>query len=308
MRVAFPDGCLDVRQNDVFVLYLQIERNQPASSAVNKRTIQARSSGGKITIDSVILVNVDSTSTGSGLVRGFICGIPGDPLANNVQITNACALNFSHPTKNYTAVRTEDANGNHVVSNCCLINSDINMDVAGTSTISKNNVFQDGGTDVVGTLNPASDYNLTDAGSFPVGSNNVVNSVLTFINKAGNDFHLAESDTDAIRAGIGPSVDLDIPDFDVDGDSRAGDDTDIGYDHLFIEPGGTGARTWYHFFLGLTGLNSISFNDKAVEYLKSKGVSSTTLNGALNEWLGDKGYTGSLDDRIKQWGDDDFPE
>ena len=42
-------------------------------------------------------------------------------------------------------------------------------------------------------------------------------------------------------------------------------------------------------------------NEIVVEWLESEGISRTTLNGMLYGYLGGLGYTGSIDDRMKQW-------
>ena len=101
-----------------------------------------------------------------------------------------------------------------------------------------NNVFQDCGTDVSGTVDTGnSSDNLSDAASGLPGSNNVHSATLTFVNKAGDDFHLASGDTSAIGAGIGPSSDSDVLTTDVDGDARSGTTCDIGFDE-FVSVGG----------------------------------------------------------------------
>jgi hypothetical protein len=42
-------------------------------------------------------------------------------------------------------------------------------------------------------------------------------------------------------------------------------------------------------------------NELVVEWLESEGITRTTLNGMLYGYLGGLGYTGSIDDRMKQW-------
>lgn len=303
LRSVIADSILDVRQSHVTVLYIQMERNQPSTSNSNRRGMDCR---GVIRLEGLIVKGVDTVSTGTGILDGIVCS----SIGNDIDINNCLVYGFSHPTKTYRGIDVSAAGGTNRLVNNTFINNDIHIKTVGTTNVvCKNMILQDGGTDIDGTILASSDYNLTDQVSFPTGSNNVTSSTLTFVDKAGEDFHLVSSDTDAIDAGIGPGSDADVPTTDVDGDPRSGATTSIGF-HYFVSvpPVDTGIKTWHEFFLRLTGLNSISFNDKSIEYLKGKGVFSTTLNGALYEWLGGKGYTGALDDRIRQWGDDGFPE
>jgi hypothetical protein len=53
-----------------------------------------------------------------------------------------------------------------------------------------------------------------------------------FVDVGGLDFHLGEN-SEAIGLGIGQSLDSNVPQFDIDGDERTGDTTDLGYD-LFV--------------------------------------------------------------------------
>lgn len=229
MRSALADGLIDIRQDYVDVKYVQFERSQLGTSSGDRRALSITSdAGGAITLDGLVIVNVDTTSTGSGLLTGILY-----TSSNNDTLTTNCSVyDFDHPTKSYKGVEKTSSAGTNVVSNCTLQNNDTHLVHSGVSgLIAKNNVLQDAVTaDVSGTLDSSSDYNLTDKGSFPTGSNNVLNSTLTFADKANDDFHLDSGDTDAIGAGIGPGSDSDIPTVDVDGDIRSGSSTDIGYD------------------------------------------------------------------------------
>ena len=44
-------------------------------------------------------------------------------------------------------------------------------------------------------------------------------------------------------------------------------------------------------------------NEIVVEWLVSEGVAKSDINTMLNTALGGLGYTGSIDDRMKQWRD-----
>lgn len=111
--------------------------------------------------------------------------------------------------------------------------------VSKSSMLIKNNIFQDCTTDISGAVNGSNDYNLTDNVSMP-GANSVTSSVLTFENKASDNFDLVVGDTDAIGAGIGPSADANVPLSDIIGTARSGATTDIG---AFVFVGGGGGVT-----------------------------------------------------------------
>ena len=164
---------------------------------------------------------------------------------------NILAFNDSSP--GYTV--TNNLFDNRLVSggtaNVCIIgaggsaapkiynNTFINWPTAITSKANyfcKNNIFQDCATDIGGTLNAGNDYNLTDNSSI-AGANSVINSALTFADKAAFDFALASGDTDARGAGIGPSSDTTVPLDDIIGTARSGASTDIG---AFVFVGGSG--------------------------------------------------------------------
>jgi hypothetical protein len=95
------------------------------------------------------------------------------------------------------------------------------------ATLTKNCIFQDNSED--GAQSASSSNNLTDKASLG-GTDNVVNTTLTFKDKSGGDFRLAAGDTAAMGAGVGPSLDADVYTEDVDGDLRSGTTCDIGLD------------------------------------------------------------------------------
>ena len=60
----------------------------------------------------------------------------------------------------------------------------------------------------------------------------------------------------------------------------------------------------FHIAAALRALETFTHtqtNELVVEWLESEGISRTTLNGMLYGYLGGLGYTGSIDDRMKQW-------
>lgn len=72
-------------------------------------------------------------------------------------------------------------------------------------------------------------------------------------------------------------------------------------------PGPTGVRTWLEFFIKLEGLDSVSVNDKVMEYTALQGADGDQFNHVLDSFLENKGYVGALNDKLDQWKEDGFP-
>ncbi|MEW5743938.1 MAG: chitobiase/beta-hexosaminidase C-terminal domain-containing protein [Nitrospirota bacterium] len=101
----------------------------------------------------------------------------------------------------------------------------------GTGTVSKNSIAQDCTDGFYGTFSASSVYNISNLASDAPGVGSKNSTVVTFADKAGDDFHLASSDTAARGAGVNPSdVNLEVTD-DIDGTLRPqGTGWDIGAD------------------------------------------------------------------------------
>ena len=94
----------------------------------------------------------------------------------------------------------------------------------------KNNISIDSTDPYVGSFHTDSTNNLSDTGDAP--GSNPKNAEPTFVNKAGNDYHLALSDTGAKDQGTSLSSDAYLPfSVDIEGQSRPfGSAWDIGAD------------------------------------------------------------------------------
>jgi hypothetical protein len=57
----------------------------------------------------------------------------------------------------------------------------------------------------------------------------------------------------------------------------------------------------------MPGVTSGHINDRMVEYTKLQGATLCTYNDGFHQWLGGKGYTGALNDRIRQWHEAGYP-
>lgn len=99
-----------------------------------------------------------------------------------------------------------------------------------SNAIAKNVLTQSCADGFYGTPHAYSDYNLSDIASDAPGTNSKNSTNVSFVNEAGDNFHLVEGDTGARDSGIDLSNDDDLNFFnDVDGGARA-DTWDIGAD------------------------------------------------------------------------------
>ncbi|KPJ58178.1 MAG: hypothetical protein AMJ46_14545, partial [Latescibacteria bacterium DG_63] len=103
------------------------------------------------------------------------------------------------------------------------------------SVIAKNNIAYNNADNYSGTFESTSTNNLSGPTQTDARGSNPRNAVtVTFVNEAGNNFHLAESDTGARGYGADLSSDPDLPlSFDIDGDTRSGT-WDIGADEYDV--------------------------------------------------------------------------
>ncbi|OHA89234.1 MAG: hypothetical protein A3C70_00075 [Candidatus Zambryskibacteria bacterium RIFCSPHIGHO2_02_FULL_43_14] len=109
--------------------------------------------------------------------------------------------------------------------------------------VAKNNIVQDAssgydGAGYRGNFDLSSSNNISNQNDAP-GSNPQNNTTVSFVNKAGKDFHLSPSDTKALDKGINLISDPNIPiSSDFEGNSRpSGVAWDIGADELFAAQG-----------------------------------------------------------------------
>jgi hypothetical protein len=106
------------------------------------------------------------------------------------------------------------------------------------AVVVKNNIAQDCTDGFAGVFDGASDYNLSDLASDAPGANSRNSTVVTFADKANDDFHLASGDTAAKDFGTDLSGDayLSFSD-DIDVQTRSGT-WDIGADE-YVSSGNT---------------------------------------------------------------------
>lgn len=97
--------------------------------------------------------------------------------------------------------------------------------------VAKNNLVKGCTDSYNGTFSVGTDYNATDtADDIGQGTHNKVSQTFTFVDEAGDDFHLASNDAGAKDSGIDLSGDTYLPfSTDIDGQTRSGS-WDIGAD------------------------------------------------------------------------------
>jgi hypothetical protein len=165
------------------------------------------------------LIAFDSSNIGAGvLIAGF--EMTEDQIAVNCLAENCAARGFDvdAPTDTY-------------LYNCCAIGNGTTgffNDVNGTfvNCLGDNNTVNDFSGSPAGNNNASSDGTATGTGSR-------TNQTFTFINAAGNDFHLSINDAGAREYGADLSADgVFAFDDDIDGRVRAWT-WDIGFDEYF---------------------------------------------------------------------------
>ena len=151
---------------------------------------------------------------------GVIYAIDQRGYSNTVKMTNCVFADFEDG--GFLQAQGIGDSYNNVYINC---GTGINEDATGVLT-SRNDIFQNCTTDIV-TSGSDVNYRLSD-NAVVWGANDVLSTTLTFVDAANLDYHLAAGDTAAQGAGVGPSVDADVPATDAEGTARSGATTDIG--------------------------------------------------------------------------------
>ena len=133
------------------------------------------------------------------------------------------------------------AGGNTVtVYNCTFQNNYLGVMQAAGTVLLKNCLFSGNTGDTEGTISTSSDYNATSKANFGAGyttnTNDRVSQTFTFVNEAGDDFHLASGDAGAKDFGVSDPGSGLYSD-DIDGVARSGS-WDIGADE-YVAAGST---------------------------------------------------------------------
>jgi hypothetical protein len=158
------------------------------------------------------LIHGDGVNPGSGIMN-YSCG-------GTFKAWNNIIYDVGNP--GYTAGIQTGAGTSYLYNNTIV---DIISGFAicsGAIIIAKNNLTDAPGDDYYGSFYPGSDFNASTDDTAP-GFNSRLNQSITFINQAGDNFHLAATDTGARNYALDLSNDLDLAFADdLDSDSRSG--------------------------------------------------------------------------------------
>ena len=169
----------------------------------------------------------------SGANNSYVLGIELNNYLDNVNIYNNIIYDFE--TGMYVGTSNASLIGNFYIYNNTLIDNP-DMGIRGdwySNTYVKNNIVQNSTDGYAGTFDASSDYNISDLSGDAPGGNSKNLTNVEFVNEAGGDFHLAQTDTAARGAGTNLTNDsYSKITTDIDGQLRnpSGVGWDIGAD------------------------------------------------------------------------------
>jgi hypothetical protein len=233
-RMSFS-GVTGINFNEPYV-YLEGIQFQMSESGSTARTILLIGSvgAGNIYIDKCIL-RQNPASAGTGSIVGFA----NSDAATTVVIRNTLFYDFRQGTGRGVSVNP----GLVFVLNCTAHNCDEAFRRASGTITARNCLANDSTDGFVGTFDAASNYNASDVASDAPGANsrNGASGTASFVDEAGDDFHLASGDTNCKDLGEDLSGATHGFTDDVDGNTRSGS-WDIGFDEI-ASAGGSATGT-----------------------------------------------------------------
>ncbi|MFZ2881514.1 MAG: hypothetical protein WA019_00420, partial [Candidatus Moraniibacteriota bacterium] len=218
------DSAINILEEYVTIEGLQIKLNADATDNTSGIKINPTSSTNKIIIDKNILKgNTTGTSTGNAGIA--IATQSTTEIINNLLYD---FINTTNPTNDISAI-SYNAIGNHYLYNNTVVNCYKGYSQTNGTVIAKNNIAQDCTDGFFGTFDATSDYNISNVLADAPGANSQNGVDVNFINRAGKDFRLANSDTIATNQGTDLSTDPNAPVIgDIEDETRK--DSDIGAD------------------------------------------------------------------------------
>lgn len=214
---------INISENNFSLQDLIIGHN--FNSAATRRSI-LNGNFDNISIIGCILTN--QSNAGAGLARG----IETNALATGQVIVN-------------TLIEDADdiafyARGSARLYNCVARGAGTGFFRNGTGTIAKNCLADNNSTaDFTSTGWGAGTSNNASSDGTAPGTDSRTSQTFSFVNAAGNDFHLATNDTGAMNHGVDLSADADFAfDDDIDGDTFG--TWDIGFDENGVAPPAVG--------------------------------------------------------------------
>jgi hypothetical protein len=222
-------NCLELQTSTVYVEGLQL---QQASDGESDIWIHNTSSTVEIYISQNIIRGAMKTSWSYGIidVNTTTSGV--------VRIWNNIVYDF-YGTSMAAGISTDAANLTSYVYNNTVQNCYIGIDCDSGVSVPINCLVQDCTDGFVGAFGAAADYNLSDLAADAPGTHSRNSTVVTFVNRAGDNFHLDTGDLGAKDNGIPLASDPNLAfSDDIDRETRSGA-WDIGADECLTPPTST---------------------------------------------------------------------
>ena len=215
---------------------LQIDSNIEVSEQSNGIQVDDGNSDAPVEIhisDCIIRMTAASPTTqafGIGILNNFI-GSNSDYVA---KVWNNIIYGYTAASGTAGVCMYAQDNGTvYAYNNTCIgVGAATSKGISRSNNVdfyAKNNISIDSADPYAGTFHGDSTNNVSDIGDAP--GSNAINGEPTFVDKVGNDYHLAGSDTVALGAGADLDGDAILPiTDDIDGNARDASAPDIGAD------------------------------------------------------------------------------
>jgi uncharacterized delta-60 repeat protein len=231
---------IGVRERYIRIDGLQIDSNVEHNGESNGIHVSDDNSDAPVEIhisNSIFRMTAAPPSTaafGIGALNGF-----GDVTFDNslyvAKVWNNIIYGYAVSGGGGTCIYAQNYGTVYAYNNTCVGGSGATNGIAAWDNVdfyAKNNMSIDFTDPYKNTFNAESTNNVSDTGDAP--GSNPINGEPTFVDKAGNDYHLANTDTVAQGAGADLDGDSNLAMVDdIDGDHRDSTQPDIGADEIF---------------------------------------------------------------------------
>ena len=238
LEVADANG-ISLGEEFIRIEYIQVSVSESSTTARNAILTGTILAGGDIRIEQTIIRQAPGSSG-----TGNLAGIFVNDTDAVVKLANVLVYDFQQGTARGINLGAGVINAYH----CGSYNNEIGYR-RGAGTFTTKNCWDNASTDGWnGTFDAASNYNLSELAADAPGANSKNSTAITFVDEAGDDFHLNASDTAAGASG----TDLGgNPAVDIDGLAYASwSGVNIGPDQ-FAAGGGDGAAAGFRSLLGV---------------------------------------------------------
>ncbi len=289
-NIRFTPVTTDTAAIRIYISYIKIDGLQinVISNYNNNSGIETSYAGSNsLTEISNNIIKGQISTFGNGIYMGFDVASPVIKVWNNI-IYDMAGGEGSSKGIGLTG-------GTTYFYNNTILNSEVNVAIweVGTAKVI-NNISQDCNQSCFsGTFVSSSDYNISSDGTAP-GTHSKKNATVSFVDKAGKNFHLNVSDTIAKDApGLDVSTDPNLSfGTDIDNEIRPyGSSWDIGADEYFVPP----APTVNLKAGGSDGPISITKNTSTTLSWTLGGGPATSCNSSstpASSWSGSKSTSG----------------